>query len=286
MGWHRTDLAVPWAVLEDWPQPAPVPRLPMRLYTREYGSPRNQPPVVLLHGLFGSSANWHGIARRLEGEHHLIVPDLRNHGRSPHAMASGYEAMAGDVLELLDGLGGGAASLVGHSMGGKVALWLALRWPERVARVAALDIAPVGYSPRFGPLLKALETLDLTGLHSRMEADALLAGEIRNTSLRAYLLQNLVLEQGHWRWRMSLTNLREALPHLLDFPHTGTTRPFTGPTLFLYGARSDYIEGRYLPQIRTLFPFARLRAVAGAGHWLYAEQPETVTRALQTFLQS
>lgn len=258
----------------------------MRLHTREYGTPSERPPVVLLHGLFGSAGNWHSIARRLEAEHHLIVPDLRNHGHSPHAVASGYEAMAGDVLELLGGLGPGPASLIGHSMGGKVALWLALQWPERVARVAALDIAPVSYSPRFGPILKALEALDLTGLHSRAEADAVLATGIRNTALRAYLLQNLVLEHGRWCWRMSLPNLREALPRLLDFPHSGTARPFTGPALFLYGARSDYIEARYLPAIRTLFPFARLRAVAGAGHWLYAEQPEAVTRALQGFLQA
>lgn len=258
----------------------------MRLHTREYGTPSEHPPVLLLHGLFGSSANWHGIARRLAGVHHLIVPDLRNHGHSPHAVASGYEAMAEDVLELLDGLGQGPAALVGHSMGGKVALWLALQCPERVARVAALDIAPVGYSPRFGPIVKALEALDLTRLQGRAEADALLATGIRNAALRAYLLQNLVLEHGQWRWRMSLTNLREALPRLLDFPQASSSRPFTGPTLFLYGARSDYIEGRYLPAIRALFPFARLRAVAGAGHWLYAEQPEAVTRALEGFLQA
>lgn len=257
----------------------------MRLHTREYGTPGERPPVVLLHGLFGSSTNWHGIARRLQGEYHLIVPDLRNHGHSPHAVASGYEAMAEDLLELLEGLGPGPASLVGHSMGGKVALWLALQWPERVARVAALDIAPVGYSPRFGPILKALEELELSGLHNRADADARLAASIRNAALRAYLLQNLVLEHGQWRWRMSLPNLREALPRLLDFPHGGTSRPFTGPALFLYGGRSDYIEGRYLPAIRALFPFARLRAVAGAGHWLYAEQPEAVSRALDGFLQ-
>lgn len=258
----------------------------MRLHLREYGQPGARPPVILLHGLFGSAGNWHGIARRLEAERHLLVPDLRNHGRSAHATAAGYEAMAADVVELLDQANLGPAAMVGHSMGGKVALWLALQWPERVERLAALDIAPVTYPHRFGDILGALEAVDLTSLTSRAEADATLATHLRNADLRAYLLQNLVLEQGYWRWRMSLANLREALPRLLDFPQTSAVQPFPGPALFLYGARSDYIQGRYLPAIRALFPFARLRAVAGAGHWLYAEQPDAVARALQGFLQA
>lgn len=257
----------------------------MNLHFREYGRPGAGPSVILMHGLFGSAGNWHSIARRLEAEHHLIVPDLRNHGRSSHAEAAGYEAMAGDVLQLLDRLGIGSAAPVGHSMGGKVALWLALEHGERVERVAALDIAPVTYSHRFGDILGALESVDLGSLGNRAEADRALAEHIKGGELRGYLLQNLVLEHGKWRWRANLAQIKHALPKLLDFPQVAPGRQFVGPALFLYGARSDYLQGPYLPAIRSLFPYARLRAVAGAGHWLYAEQPDAVTRALQGFLE-
>lgn len=258
----------------------------MKLHYREYGTPGDRPPVILLHGLFGSSGNWHGIARRLESEHHLIVPDLRNHGRSPHADASGYEAMTADVLGLLDGLGIGPAALVGHSMGGKVALWLALAQGERVDRVAALDIAPVSYPHRFGDILGALESVDLGSLGSRTDADHALAGQIKSAELRGYLLQNLVSERGRWRWRINLASIKRSLTKILDFPQAAPGRQYTGAALFLYGARSDYIQGPYLSAIRSLFPYARLRAVAGAGHWLYAEQPDAVASALLGFLRS
>jgi len=257
----------------------------MHLYHRAYGQPSDRPPVVLLHGLFGSSGNWHGIARRLEGQHRVIVPDLRNHGRSPHAEAAGYQAMAEDVRGLLEQVSAGPAALVGHSMGGKVALWLALQHPDRVDRVAALDIAPVTYPPRFGEIIQAMASLDLARLGNRAEADASLAERIRNPTLRAYLLQNLSLRQGRWHWRINLPTLARSLPELLDFPRPSPHQQFTGPALFLYGARSDYVHGRNLAAIRALFPNARLRAVAGAGHWLYSEQPEAVAAALLGFLR-
>ena len=239
-----------------------------------------------MHGLFGSAGNWHSIARRLEAEHHLIVPDLRNHGRSPHAEASGYETMAGDIVQILDRLGIGSAALVGHSMGGKVALWLALEHGARVERVVALDIAPVTYSHRFGDILGALESIDLGSLGNRAEADRALSEHIKGGELRGYLLQNLVLEHGKWHWRVNLAQIKHALPKLLDFPQVAPGRQFVGPALFLYGARSNYLQGPYLPIIRSLFPYARLRAVAGAGHWLYAEQPDKVAGALLGFLRS
>jgi pimeloyl-ACP methyl ester carboxylesterase len=239
--------------------------------------------LLLLHGLFGSSANWHGIASALSDNVPVISVDLRNHGRSHWDEAMGYEEMACDLRALLVHLGIERVSVAGHSMGGKAAMWLALTHPERVEALVAADIAPVTYPGRFTAIIETLRELDLTELGSRREADLRLAGALHSPALRSYLLQNLVKDGEAWRWRLNLAALDGAMDELMSFPDPNA-RQYPGPALFVYGTESDYVNGEHLPRIRTLFPLARLRAVPNAGHWVYSDEPDAFVRALTGFL--
>ncbi len=258
----------------------------LRLSHRAYGGDSPAPlPVLLIHGLFGAASNWHGIARRLAGRRRVLVPDLRNHGDSPWDARMDYPAMAGDLVVLLDEQGIERAHLVGHSMGGKAAMWLALTEPERVGALVVADMAPVTYESRFGELVAALSNLPVNALRDRRDADQRLSGAIASPAVRGYLLQNLVQDgAGHWRWRLNLPVLAAALPSILGFPEPAG-RQFPGPTLFLYGSRSDYLTGEALPRIRALFPLARLRSIPNAGHWVYADQPQAFSAAVEGLLK-
>ncbi|HHH39428.1 MAG TPA: alpha/beta fold hydrolase [Sedimenticola sp.] len=257
----------------------------MKLHYREYGHYTGErPTLLLLHGLLGSSSNWHSIARRLEGAHHILVPDLRNHGRSPHAQRMDYPSLAGDLRELIDDQGLDTVIPVGHSMGGKVAMWLALFHPALVQALVVVDIAPVRYPNRFAPVYQALEGVDLTRVQNRREADRALARWLPEEGLRQYLLQSLVKGGSGWYWRFNLQALSEGMEAILDFP--GEERVYPGPCLFIYGTASDYVTTDTQPAIRRQFPLARLRPVAGAGHWLYTEQPEAFLSALSRFLDA
>ncbi|MEN8166403.1 MAG: alpha/beta fold hydrolase [Pseudomonadota bacterium] len=254
------------------------------LYYREFGEPQ-APPLVLLHGLFGSSANWVGIARRLESAYRLIVPDLRNHGRSPHAESMSYPSMAADILRMLDRLDSQGADFIGHSMGGKLAMWLALTRPERVNKLLVADITPVDYPHRFEKIFTGLRAIDLKQLSDRQEADSLLSQVIESAGVRQYLLQNLLKESDGWAWRFNLPVLQREIESLAGFPDSKGLS-FPGDVLFVYGGRSDYVKPAYLPAIRETFPLARMRMLAGAGHWVYADQPEQFTQAVTTFLKT
>ena len=263
----------------------------LRLHLRHYGeAAAGRPPLILIHGLFGSASNWHGIARRLATEHQVLVPDLRNHGQSPWAPRMDYKAMAADLAALLDDQGIARASLVGHSMGGKAAMWLALSAPERVGSLVVADIAPTTYASRYGDLVKALSELPLADIKSRRDADARLAATVHSAPVRAYLLQNLVQDQSGvkdgrgWRWRLNLEVLAYTLDCILGFPETRDLH-FPGPSLFVYGGRSDYVTGEGLPRIRLLFPHARLHGIPDAGHWVYADQPEAFLAVVSGFLK-
>jgi len=261
-----------------------MPSLPLSL--RRYGEDAaGRLPVLLIHGLFGAAANWHGIARRLAAERPVLVPDLRNHGESPWGVPMDYPAMVADLLALLDAEGIDRAHLVGHSLGGKVAMWLTLTEPGRVGSLVVADIAPVTYGRRFDGLIAALSALPLAELRDRRDADRRLAASIPNAALRGYLLQNLVQDSGgQWRWRLNLPVLADSLDAILGFPDAAGLQ-FPGPTLFLYGGRSDYLSGEALPRIRSLFPLARLRSIPNAGHWVYSDQPEAFSVAVAGFLK-
>lgn len=255
----------------------------LSLHYRELGSAQ-APPLLLLHGLFGVSNNWMGVAKLLHNDFRLILPDLRNHGRSPHHPQMDYPSMAGDLLALLDRLQLDSVSLLGHSMGGKVAMWTALLEPERVERLVVADIAPVRYPSRFDGIFQGLQELPLAELSGRESADRRLAGRVPERAVRQYLLQNLVNGAQGWDWRFNLPVLSRSREVLGEFP-VSEGRSFAGEVLFLYGERSDYVRPEYRRAIEQLFPHARQRMLPAAGHWLYAEQPEAFSRAVRTFLR-
>ncbi|MEN8178929.1 MAG: alpha/beta fold hydrolase [Pseudomonadota bacterium] len=256
----------------------------IELHYRESGDPEGQ-PLILLHGLFGSSANWMGIARRLESDWRIIIPDLRNHGRSPHADSMSYPRMAEDLVALMDRLEISTTNLVGHSMGGKLAMVLAVQNGERVNKLVVADAAPVGYAHRFDAIFSGLQAIRLDLLTSRQEAEQILAESVASNETRQYLLQNLAKQSGAWSWRFNLAALASEIETIAGFPELAG-QSFPGDVLFIYGGNSSYVQAEYLPAIREVFPFARMRMLAGAGHWVYAEQPEQFTQAMKTFLKT
>lgn len=254
----------------------------MQLYYRQSGSELN-PPLLFLHGLFGSSVNWGRIVRHFEKRYHCIVPDLRNHGRSPHDADVSYHALVEDVGELMRELSLESVHLVGHSMGGKAAMVMALLQPRRVNSLVVVDIAPVNYAHSFSGIVGALGRINLHTLVRREEADAQLSTSLADAAVRAYLLQNLVKSGGRWRWRVGLENLAAGAAEVINFPQM-QGQGFAGDTLFLYGARSGYVDDRGREAARRLFPRAAFVEVEDAGHWLYAEQPQQFIRHVERFL--
>lgn len=240
------------------------------------------PPVVLLHGLFGTARNLGVVQRALAPRFRTIALDLRNHGASPHAAEMTYATMAADVLETLTRLGALPASLIGHSMGGKTAMRLALTRPEAVTRLLVADIAPVPYVHDNDRITRALLGLDLAPGLTRAAADAALAGAVPDASMRAFLLQNLAFG-AQPQWRIGLAEIAAAIPALegWDVP-PGLT--YAGPTLFVSGARSDYVRHDDRPTIRTLFPRARFITLKDAGHWLHADNPAGFVSVAEGFL--
>ncbi len=255
----------------------------LSLYFREYGE--TGPALILLHGLFGSSANWGSIARALAGRFRVVVPDLRNHGRSPHAAPMDYASMAEDLRGLIDRLGLQRPLVVGHSMGGKVAMRLALESPEQVAGIGVVDIAPVDYRHDFSAVFDGFEAVDLASLADRAEADRRVAAHVPDGAVRAFLLQNLVHEADGWRWRLNLPLLRESMAAITGFD-VPAGAPFDGPVHFIYGTRSHYVQEAYRPRILDLFPQAVFCAVEGAGHWVYAERREAFMHCLDKLLSA
>jgi esterase len=253
----------------------------MALHFREFGKPE-LPTLCLLHGLFGSASNWMGIVKYLQDDFRIIAPDMRNHGRSPHAEEMDYSFMVGDLLDLFDQLGISNANLLGHSMGGKVAMWLALQHPERVEKLVVADIAPVTYTHNFDRIFEGLSTLRLDTIKRREEADHKLAEWVADRGVRQYLLQNLVKRPGGWKWRFNLGVLHKAISTLTGFPEPGR-RIFAGDVLFIHGEKSDYVRDGYQEKIGQLFPHYRQRMLHGAGHWLYAEQPQLFAQIVKRF---
>ena len=239
-------------------------------------------PLVLLHGLFGSARNFGTVQRQFAQLHRAIALDLRNHGASPHARAMDYASMAGDVIETLRQRDALPATLVGHSMGGKVAMHVALTQPEMVTRLVVADIAPVRYPPRYRADIAAMQTLPLTPGLTRAAADAALTQAVPDAAMRAFLLSNLAVGE-HPAWRIGLAEIRAGMQSIEDWSPPPVA-PYRGPTLFIAGAASVYILPEYRPAIRALFPAARFVTLKRAGHWLHADNPAGFVAVVEAFL--
>jgi esterase len=241
-------------------------------------------PLLILHGLFGSRRNWSTPAQRLGAAHHVFALDARNHGASPWADSMTYADMSEDVQAFAAARGLGPAAVIGHSMGGKTAMLLALKQPEAVERLVIVDVAPVTYPPALAAYVRAMRAVDLAGVSRRAEVDAQLGGAIASPAERAFLLQNLVLESGQARWRLNLPVLDRFMPEISGFPEPAAGASFAGPALFIAGEHSTYVRPEYRPAIERLFPRARIVQVPGASHWLHAERPDAFLALVMPFL--
>ena len=254
----------------------------MKLYSRQQGQGIN---IISVHGLFGSQENLGGINRRLVDFFCVHGLDVRNHGRSPQSASMLYSEMAADLIEYMDEQGIEKACLLGHSMGGKIVMETALHYPERVGKVAVLDIAPVTYTQRrHDNVFSGLKALNLDALKKRSEADAGLAHYIPETAIRQFLLKNLFRNsEGEFDWRMNLTVIEQSYASILSGQHAD--KPFSGEVLFLKGGESDYILPEYRDDVLRLFPNASLRSIHGTGHWLHADKPDLVASTLIRFFR-
>jgi esterase len=233
----------------------------------------NGAPVVVLHGLLGRARNWLSIARARQQVCSFHLVDLRNHGASPWSDTMSYAAMSADVAALIERLDAGPVRLVGHSMGGKVAMALALTRPELVERLIVVDIAPVRYRQGYEGFVSAMLAVDLAKVARRADADAALAGAVPDAAMRRFLLQNLEPADGRFSWQPNLPVLLRAMPELVDFPASLADQSFAGPTWCLRGAASTYVDAAGEAALRRCFPRVELLAVPGAGHWPHAERP-------------
>ena len=244
------------------------------LNTVTYGDQTDQPTLLIAHGLFGSARNWGVLAKRFSVDRQVVTVDMRNHGASPWSDTQSYEDMASDIAEVIDA----PVDLLGHSMGGKTAMVLALQNPSKINRLIVADIAPVPYShTQMGPI-EAMRRVNLQTVESRNDAKAQL-GQLE-PGVADFLMQSLDIKEK--RWRLNVDILAAEMDKIVGFPDI--TGQFDKPTFFLSGATSDYVKPDYRADIKHLFPAAKFAKIPGAGHWLHAEKPREFEAAVTAFL--
>jgi len=251
------------------------------LNTITHGSATSRPSLLIAHGLYGSARNWGVISKRLSNDRQVIAVDMRNHGTSPWSDEHTYPAMADDLAEVIEQTGG-PMDVLGHSMGGKAAMVLALRHPHLVHRLALADIAPVPYSHSQIQYIDAMRRVDLSIVERRSDAEAQLADQGVEPALQSFFTQSLDITNK--RWRLNLDALARQMPQIMSFPKINAH--WSGPALFLSGEASDYVRPEHRPVIRALFPKARFARLADAGHWLHAEKPREFEATIRAFLDA
>jgi esterase len=254
----------------------------MHLYYHVYGT-ESLPAVIILHGLLGSSENWHSFGKILGERFRTFIPDARNHGRSPHTDVFSYRAMAEDIEELILQEHLSAVSLLGHSMGGKTAALVSLLYPEHIKRLIVVDIAPRAYLAHHDSIFDALLSLDLNSYQHRNEINEALARSIPDGSVRQFLLKNLLRDDsGRFRWKMNLGAIEKNYARILE--ELPRDRQFQGPVLFIRGEKSEYIQMEDVPIINQIFPQAELYTINNAGHWVHVDAQEEFSKVVLNFL--
>lgn len=240
-------------------------------------------PLVVLHGLLGSLDNWYTFSRSQTGKRSILAVDMRNHGGSPHVEGMSYRQMVDDLLELLAALGIANFDLMGHSMGGKVAMALALQQPALIRRLLVVDIAPKAYPPRHQALLQAMLAMPLAEINSRKQADEWLTPVVKHPFERGFLLKNLGRKKdGDFYWQCNLAEIARHYLKISGFPAVDSTCPT--PALFIHGKQSDYVTEADMELIRQYFPAARLAAIETAGHLPHVQTPAEFTALVEGFL--
>jgi pimeloyl-ACP methyl ester carboxylesterase len=255
-----------------------------RLHTTELGESGSG--VVFCHGLFGQGRNFTAIGKALADEHRVVLVDMPDHGRSPWSERFDYVTAADQVADLLSAED--PVTLVGHSMGGKIAMLVALRHPELVARLVVVDVAPVAYdhADEFARYIEAMQAIDLDTLERRSQAEAALEDAVPDPTVRGFLLQNLRRDGDHWRWSLNLGLLGHDLDLITGWPEEALkdTAPYEGPVLWVCGAESSYVRDDYAEAMSRWFPRNRRVTVKGAGHWVHSEQPQVFIEVLKQFV--
>lgn len=239
------------------------------------------PPLLVLHGLFGSGGNWRGIARALSATHRVVTVDLRNHGASPWAESMGYADMADDVMRLMTRAGLRRAAVLGHSMGGKTAMALALRHPDLVERLIVVDIAPVAYADRLSPFAEAMRGIDMLAAAGRAEVEQRLSQAVPDASVVPFLMQNLVTRNEHVDWRINLAGITASIQSLSDFPADLRRLRYGGPVQVIAGGRSDYVARRDGADFLPMFTRLTLDVIESAGHWVHADAPQAFVASVR-----
>jgi pimeloyl-ACP methyl ester carboxylesterase len=244
----------------------------MKLFFRQFGEGR---PFIILHGLFGLSDNWVSIAKVLSQNYRVIIPDMRNHGQSPHSSVFNYDAMTADIIELMDELDLTKAIILGHSMGGKVAMQFALQNPELTERLIVVDMSMRRYDGRqlHSDIIKAMMFIDFNTVESRSDVNRLLSGSIDDERVRLFILKNLYRKTRYQLdWRLNLRDINRNIDYVFD--EITSNAQYNGPTLFIKGEKSDYILESDKPKIMEYFPNVVFQTVTGAGHWVQADNPK------------
>ena len=252
----------------------------MDLFYRETGHGQ---PLIILHGLFGSSDNWMSIAKAIEDHYTCIIPDLRNHGQSPKSIDWNYSVMVDDLLLLIQKLGLNSTYMLGHSMGGKLAMKFSLFNPSYVSKLVVADISPRHYPVHHQVILEGLNSMDLQEIKSRKEADEALSPFVPEPGVRAFLLKNLGRdEQGDFFWKINLDVITNSIEEVGEAVSEGLE--FDHPTLFMRGEKSKYISDGDFEEAKLIFPNSSLETIGNAGHWLHSEKPKEFVKVLREFL--
>lgn len=253
----------------------------LSLHYKVYGQGK---PIIILHGMFGMLDNWQWVAKQLANEFMVFCVDLRNHGKSPHSDEFGYEIMSEDIYNFMQEHWIHKAVIIGHSMGGKVAMNFALDHEDMVEKLIVVDIAPIQYKGNHEEILDSLSALPIQQIESREEAQFFLRNRIKEESTIQFILKNLTRNtDGRYIWKMNLPVIQAHYQEILS--HQPTHSKYEGPTLFIKGANSGYIETDKIEnQVKDNFTHVKLSVIPNAGHWVHAENPELFCQVVKEFI--